>query len=85
MPMELLRSLAEGGLPAHLDDIADIDKLRVLAAAQLVTAKLPAVQAPTVQLPTTVRATVLAITGEGRAALARQHAEFAHPHRTTLA
>lgn len=79
MPMELLRSMAESSLPAQLDDIADIDKLRVLAAAQLVTAKLPPVQSPA------EGATVLTITGEGRAALARQYHEFAPSYRTAPA
>jgi len=69
MPMELLFNLAQSELPVTIDNAADIDKLRVMAAAQLITAKLPEVDTPD------QTAVVLAISSEGRAALAR-----AYPH-----
>jgi hypothetical protein len=45
MPVELLRSLASSKLPVTVEDIGDIDQIRVLAAAGLVRAVLPAVGA----------------------------------------
>lgn len=71
MPMELLFSLAQRELPTTVDDPCDIDKLRVIAAAQLVQARLPDVGADE------QKAEVFAITQEGRAALAK-----AYPHHT---
>lgn len=69
MPMELLFALARGDLPCTVDNPSDIDKLRVIAAAQLVNARLPDVGA------SDQRAEVLSITWEGRSALAK-----AYPH-----
>lgn len=69
MPMELLFALAQGGLPRTIDNPTDIDKLRVIAAAELVQARLPAVGA------SDQKALVLSITWQGRAALAK-----AYPH-----
>lgn len=63
MPMEFLLSLAQGDLPRTIEDIAEIDKLRVLTAAGLVEAELPDVQSGA------QRAEVSVITPEGRAAL----------------
>lgn len=63
MAMELMLSLAHSRLPTTLDDPADIDKLRILAAAELVHADLPPVSSD-VQT-----AQVYAFTAEGRAAL----------------
>lgn len=67
MPMELLFALAQGSLPRTVNDPADIDKLRVIAAAELVRAKLPDVGAGD------QTAQVLSITWEGRAALAKAY------------
>ena len=64
MPMELLLDLAKGNLPKTIENLSDIDKLRVITAAKLVHAMLPPVGA------LDQKAQVLAITGLGRAALA---------------
>ncbi|MCE1194262.1 MAG: hypothetical protein LWW96_19120 [Acidovorax sp.] len=69
MPMELLFSLAQSPLPVTIDKPCDIDKLRVIAAAQLVEARLPEVGAAE------QTAEVLAISAQGRAALVK-----AYPH-----
>lgn len=63
MPFEYLRELAQAKLPLTVDNEADIDKLRVLRAAELVTVTLPS--------PATVPqlARVDAITPKGRAVL----------------
>lgn len=71
MPMELLFVLAQSQLPMTVDASADVDKLRVLAAAQLVDARLPEVGTPR------RTAEVLAISPQGRAALAK-----VYPHHT---
>lgn len=65
MPIELLRSLASSKLPMTVEDIGDIDRLRVLAAAGLVRAMLPDVGAR-VQ-----RAEVLSLSPEGEETLRR--------------
>ena len=67
MPMELLFALAQSPLPATIDRPGDIDRLRVLAAAELVTVRLPDVDSQ-VQ-----KAEVLAISAQGRAALAQAY------------
>lgn len=71
MPMELLLVLAQSKLPVTVETAADVDKLRVLAAAQLVEARLPEVGGPH------QTAEVLAILPQGRAALAK-----AYPHHS---
>lgn len=71
MPMELLFSLAESPLPVTIDKPCDIDKLRVIAAAQLVQARLPEVGAAK------QTAEVLSITAQGRAALAKTYPHHA--------
>lgn len=65
MPVELLRSLASSKLPMTVEDIGEIDRLRVLAAAGLVRAVLPDVGAR-VQ-----RAEVLGLSPEGEETLRR--------------
>lgn len=65
MPMELLFVLAQRKLPIVIDKPSDVDKLRVLAAAELVETQLPDVGAPE-QI-----AEVFAISPQGRAALAK--------------
>jgi hypothetical protein len=67
MPMELLFALAQRELPVTVDQPCDIDKLRVIAAAQLVEARLPDVDSGE------QKAEVLAILPQGRAALARAY------------
>lgn len=64
MPMELLVELARLPLPATFTRLAEIDKLRVLRAAGLIATMLPTPGAPE------GFARVLAITPEGRVALA---------------
>ena len=63
MPLELLREISEKTLPLTVEDSASIDKLRVLRAAGHVAVLLPT--------PTSENqfARVLAITGEGWAAI----------------
>jgi hypothetical protein len=64
MPIEYLREIAEASLPLTVEEEACIDKLRVLHAANLVAAMLPHPNSG-------IRyARVLAITPEGRQALA---------------
>jgi len=69
MPMELMVALARGKFPTGVDNPADVDKLRVLAAAGLVEAQLPDVESEA------QRAQVLAITPEGKAALDKSMAK----------
>jgi len=67
MPMEWLFALAQGDLPRTLVDPDEIDKLRVLAAAELVRAQLPDVGA------SEQTAQVQSITWQGRSALAKAY------------
>src|SRR3989344_2657951 len=62
MPMELLFVLAQSKLPMMIEKPCDVDKLRVLAAAQLVEVQLHDVRAKE------QKAEVLAISPQGRAA-----------------
>lgn len=66
MPVEYLRELARAQLPMTVTDEASIDKLRVLRAADLVSAMLPSPHAEERY------ARVLAITAQGRALLHRE-------------
>lgn len=66
MPLELLREIASKDLPLVVEKEDKIDKLRVLMAAGMVTAQLPS---PGAHGP----ATVLTVTGLGRATLKIQH------------
>lgn len=68
MPMEFLREIAAGPFPVSVTGETSLDKLRVLEAAGMVVATLPA--------DCTGVATVLSLTGLGRAKLA------ADPHGT---
>jgi len=72
VPMELLRRIAEQPLPYTLYAPAEIDKLRVLRAAELVSAFIP----PAELLPSGCEshkpAQVLAITSKGQKALQGQ-------------
>ncbi|CAN7142845.1 hypothetical protein LJR290_002999 [Variovorax sp. LjRoot290] len=71
MPMELLRHIADQKLPYTVYAPADIDKLRVLRAAELVSAFIP----PAETLPcgeSHKPAQVLAITPKGKKALQDQ-------------
>ncbi|MBT2325138.1 hypothetical protein J7E62_22665 [Variovorax paradoxus] len=71
MPMELLRQIADQPLPYTVYAPAEIDKLRVLRAAELVSAFIPPAEA----LPrgeSHKPAQVLAITTKGRKALQDQ-------------
>jgi len=70
MPMELLKQLAETELPVALYAPADIDRLRVLRAAGLVTALIPPVETLEGGAQVHKAAQVLCITDQGRLALA---------------
>lgn len=67
MPIELMRTLAESGLPTVVEGTAEIDKLRILVAAELVEARLPSVNAAG------QTAEVTDFTAEGRAALRKAY------------
>jgi hypothetical protein len=69
MPIELMRTLAESGLPTVVEGTAEIDKLRILVAAELIEAQLPPVTSAS------QTAEVLDFTAQGRAALRK-----AYPH-----
>lgn len=70
MPMELLRHIADQRLPLAIDVPSDIDKLRVLRAAELVTALIAAAPPPSTADPNGRHvAQVLTITPKGREAL----------------
>jgi hypothetical protein len=72
MPMELLRQIAQQPLPYTVYAPAEIDKLRVLRAAELVNAFIP----PAESLPSGCEshrpAQVLGITPKGQQALVGQ-------------
>jgi len=72
MPLELLRHIAQQSLPYTVYAPAEIDKLRVLRAADLVSAFIP----PAESLPSGCEshkpAQVLAITAKGQQALEGQ-------------
>lgn len=67
MPFEYLREIAQTPLPLTVDQEANIDKLRVLRAADLVSVMLPSATADSQQF-----ARVLAITPKGRQMLAQE-------------
>ena len=70
MPMELLRRLASQELPAAIYAPSDIDRLRVLRAAELVDALIPPVETLEGGAQVHKAAQVLSITSKGRRALA---------------
>ncbi|MBS0451327.1 MAG: hypothetical protein JSS14_08450 [Proteobacteria bacterium] len=70
MPMELLRRLASQELPTALYAPYDIDRLRVLRAAELVDALIPPVESLEGGAQVHKAAQVLSITPKGRLALA---------------
>ncbi|OUM02830.1 hypothetical protein [Variovorax sp. JS1663] len=72
MPMELLRQIAQQTLPCTVYAPAEIDKLRVLRAADLVTAFIPPAEALPHGCESHRPAQVLAITAKGRQALQGQ-------------
>lgn len=67
MPFEYLREIAQTPLPLTVEQEANIDKLRVLRAADLVSVMLPSTSADSPQF-----ARVLAITPKGRQMLAHE-------------
>ena len=67
MPFEYLRKIAQSQLPLTVDQEANIDKLRVLRAADLVSVMLPGAKSETQTF-----ARVLAITPKGRKVLAQE-------------
>lgn len=69
MPMELLRHIAQQSLPYTVYAPAELDKLRVLRAAELVTAFIPPPEALPGGSESHKPAQVLAITAKGRKAL----------------
>ncbi|MBU0747805.1 MAG: hypothetical protein KKB95_17435 [Gammaproteobacteria bacterium] len=68
MPFEYLREIAQTQLPLTVDQEANIDKLRVLRAADLVSVMLPSTTTADAQQ----FARVLAITPKGRQMLAQE-------------
>jgi hypothetical protein len=70
MPFEYLREIAQTQLPLTVDQEANIDKLRVLRAADLVSVMLPSTTTTTADAPQFAR--VLAITPKGRQMLAQE-------------
>jgi hypothetical protein len=68
MPFEYLREIAQTQLPLTVDQEANIDKLRVLRAADLVSVMLPSTTTAEAQQ----FARVLAITPKGRQMLAQE-------------
>lgn len=66
MPFEYLREIAKASLPMTVEEEANIDKLRVLRAADLVSVMLPN------PLSGVQYARVLAITPKGREVLVTQ-------------
>lgn len=70
MPMELLRQLADKEMPLALYAPADIDRLRVLRAADLVVALIPPVETMEGGAQVHKAAQVLCITPKGQEALA---------------
>jgi hypothetical protein len=64
-PMQLLDELAQAPLPRTLDDLDDIEKVRVLKAHGHVLATIPPWRPGSTQQP----ATVHAVTDQGRRAL----------------
>jgi hypothetical protein len=77
MPMELLRQIAKQPLPYTIYAPAEIDKLRVLRAAELVTAFIPPAEALRHGCESHKPAQVLTITAKGRHALDGQLEEEA--------
>ncbi|HYP70897.1 MAG TPA: hypothetical protein VEP93_08410 [Variovorax sp.] len=69
MPMELLRRLVNQELPVALYAPADIDRLRVLRAADLVEALIPPVEILEGGAHVHKAAQVLCVTPKGRRAL----------------
>ena len=72
MPMELLKQLANQELPLALYAPADIDRLRVLRAADLVQALIPPVETLEGGAQVHKTAQVLCITAKGWRALSRE-------------
>ena len=70
MPFEYLREIAQAELPMTVEQEANIDKLRVLRAADLVSVMLPSTSGDAQQF-----ARVLAITPKGRQMLSSQELE----------
>ena len=73
MPMELLFAVAQSKLPMTIETACEVDKLRVLVAAQLVEAQLPGVGA------SEQKTRVLAISPQGRAALSKTYPHHKFP------
>ncbi len=76
MSMEFLRVLAEQKLPYVLHTPADIDRLRVLRAAQLVTAFIPPSDRASDSRAIRQLAQVESITVKGRLALNKATSAF---------
>jgi len=74
--MEFLRTIAEQKLPYVVHTPADIDKLRVLRAAELVTAFIPSSEPSPDGRAIRELAQVESITAKGRLALNKATAAF---------
>ena len=71
MPYELLKRLCSAQLPEKIDDPAEIDKLQVLRAAQLIEVDIPLAQAERGGHCYAGNAIVMRVTPKGRAAASR--------------
>lgn len=78
MPYKLLERLCVAQTPLTIDDQADIDKLVVLKAAQLIEADLPPVQFGRGHYCYAAHAVVMRVTPKGWAAIEKLAAEMAH-------
>lgn len=76
MSMEFLRTIAEQKLPYVLHTPADIDRLRVLRAAELVTAFIPPSERASDERAIRQLAQVESITAKGRLALNKATSSF---------
>ncbi len=77
MPYELLERLCVARTPLTIDNQADIDKLIVLKAAQMIEADLPPVQFGRGHYCYAAQAVVMRVTPQGHAAIEKRRAELA--------
>lgn len=78
MPYELLERLCVARTPLTIDNQADIEKLQVLKAAQMIEADLPPVLFTRGHYCYAAHAVVMRVTPQGHAAIEKRRAEMAH-------
>ncbi len=81
MTMNLLKQIAGSRLPDSFSRTEDIDQVRLLRAAGLVTALVPAPSEPVSLSGSPSAAQVLAVTEKGREELAQLGFPVSGPHR----